>query len=189
MMDRPTRDPTTGGAMHRGGDDTIVRSPRTESPAGERSAFNFRERESAAPRHDAHHEGSDESIPELLRRLTDQGSHLAQQQAKLVEAEVRSSVNDLKEAAGAMAGAAVVGIAGLGVLLMGLSFLLGEAMDLWLATLIVAAATLAGAYAMFAAGRKKLQSSSFDVERSRRTLERAPGAISGQNEEGRRNGR
>ncbi|MFN3388184.1 MAG: phage holin family protein [Allosphingosinicella sp.] len=189
MIDRPTRDPTTGGAMGEAGDDTFVRTPRADSPAAERSAFAFRERESAAPRHDARHGASDESIPELLRRLTDQGSHLAQQQAKLVEAEVRSSVNDLKEAAGAMAGAGVVAIAGLGVLLMGLSFLLGEAMDLWLATLIVAAATLAGAYAMFAAGRKKLQASALDAERTRRTLERAPGAISGHEEKGRRNGR
>ena len=184
-MDRPTRDPMPGGAMGDEGGDTLARTPRTEIPVTERSAFNFRERESGT----AARGGSDESIPELLRRLADQGSHLAQQQAKLVEAEVRSSVNDLKEAAGAMAGAAVVGIAGLGVLLMGLSFLLGEAMDLWLATLIVAAATLAGAYAMFAAGRSKLQSGPLDVERSRRTLERAPGAISGHSKEGLRNDR
>jgi hypothetical protein len=134
------------------------------------SAFKFRQQD-------------DESIPQLLRRLADQGSHLAQQQGKLIEAEVRSSVGDLKEAVGAMAGAAVVGIAGLGVLLMGISFLLAEFMDLWLATLLVAAATLAGAYAMFTAGRKKLQSSSFSADRSRRTLERAPGAISGNTNE------
>ena len=150
---------------------------RMDQPPAERSAFNF----------DSH--GGDESIPDLLRRLADQGSHLAQQQAKLVEAEVRSSVNDLKMAAGAMAGAAVVGIAGLGVLLMGIAFLLGEAMELWLATLIVAAATLAGAYAMYMAGQKKLQSSSLDMERTRRTLERAPDAISGNSSEGRRHDR
>ena len=150
---------------------------RMDDPAKDRSAFNFSDR------------AGDESIPDLLRRLADQGSHLAQQQAKLVEAEVRSSVNDLKQAAGAMAGAAVVGIAGLGVLQMGLAFLLGEAMDLWLATLIVAAATLAGAYAMYMAGQKKLQSSSLDIERTRRTLERAPDAISGNSSEVRRHDR
>lgn len=150
-----------------------------DARAGERSAFNFGERGSSG----------DESIPDLLRRLADQGSHLAQQQAKLVEAEVRSSVNDLKMAAGAMAGAAVVGIAGLGVLLMGIAFLLGEAMELWLATLIVAAATLAGAYAMYMAGQKKLQSSSLDIERTRRTLERAPDALSGNTSGGPRNDR
>jgi len=110
-----------------------------------RSPFNFR------PAADGQ-----ESIPDLLRQLADQGSHLAQQQVSLVQAEVRESVNDLKLAVGAMAGAAVVGIAGLGVLLMGLSYLLAEAMELWLATLIVAGTTLLGAFLLFLAGRKKM---------------------------------
>lgn len=139
----------------------------------DRSAFNFRAREDEA------------GIPELLRRLADQGSQLAEQQAQLVKAEIRSSVQDLKQAAGAMAGAAILGLVGLGVLLMGVSFLLGEVMELWLATLIVAAATLAGAYAMFAAGRSKLQSGSLDMDRTRHTIERAPDAISGDTNEGR----
>ena len=179
MKDRGAGDAATGRVG-----EPIGRDPRTREPLGEpievreSGAFNFRDRG-----------GDDESIPELLRRLADQGSHLAQQQTKLVEAEVRSSVADLKEAAGAMAGAGVVAIAGLGVLLMGLSFLLAEAMDLWLATLIVAALTLGAAYAMYAAGRKKLQSSSMGVDRTRRTLERAPGAITGTSNEGTRNGR
>ena len=126
---------------------------------------------------------SEESIPDLVRRLAEEGSHLAEQQLKLIEAEVRSGVNDLKESAGAMAGAAILGITGLGVLLMGLSFLVAKALPLWLATLLVAAVTLAGAYAMFLAGRKKLQSSSLSAERTRRTLERAPEAISGNTSE------
>lgn len=124
-----------------------------------------------------------ESIPDLVRQLTEQGAHLAQQQANLVQAEIRAGVDDLKQAAGAMAGAAVLGLAGLGVLLMGLSYLLAEAMELWLATLIVAAVTLGIAYAMFAAGRKKMQSSSLSVDHTRRTLERAPDAISGTQQE------
>ena len=145
-----------------------------------RSAFEFGDRRGGV---------NDEGIGDLLRRLADQGSELAQQQMELVQAEIRASVTDLKEAAGAMAGAAVVGLAGLGVLLMGLSFLLGEVMELWLATLIVAALTLAGAYALFVGGRKKLQSSSLSMERTRRTLERAPDSISGNTSQGRSNGR
>lgn len=132
-----------------------------------RSAFGFEQSERR------------ESIPDLLRQLTEQGAHLAQQQASLVQAEVRSGVTDIKEAAGAMAGAAVLGLAGLGVTLMGVAYLLAEAVDLWLATLIVGLVTLAGAYAMFASGRSKLQSGSLSVDRTRRTMERAPGAISG----------
>lgn len=180
MSDRTRKGAGPGGPITGGpstGDPASRQPPMHESiggatPERDRSAFKFRQQD-------------DEGIGELLRRLTDQGSHLAQQQAALVQAEVRSSVNDLKAAVGAMAGAAVVGIAGLGVLLMGISFLLAEIMDLWLATLLVAAATLAGAYAMFAGGQKKLQSSSLGADRSRRTIERAPEAISGNTNEDR----
>lgn len=153
--------------------DVAARPPGRASPATkpEKSAFGFDRR------------GDDDSIGELLRRLTDQGTHLAEKQAELVRAELRSSVDDVKQAAGAMAGAAVLGLAGLGVTLMGVAFLLGEAMNLWLATLIVGVATLIGAYAMYAAGREKLNSSSMSAERTRRTLDRAPDAISGKTED------
>ena len=155
-------------------DDNRTREPRIrashdqqQSAQGERGAFQFSERT------------GEQSIPDLVRQLTQQGSELAQKQLDLVQAEVRSGMNDLKQAAGAMAGAAVLGIAGLGVLLMGVAYLLAEFMPLWAATLIVAVATLAGAYAMFAAGQKKIESTSLDVDRTRRTLSRAPSAISG----------
>lgn len=62
-------------------------------------------------------------------------------------------------------------------------------MKLWLATLIVGWVTLAAAYAMFAAGKKKLQSGSLSVDRTRRTIERAPGAISGNQNEVHNHGR
>ena len=130
-----------------------------------------------------------EDIPGLLRQLTEQGSHLAQQHANLIQAEIRWGVHDIKAAAGAMAGAAVVGLAGFGVFLMGIAYLLDEVMHLWLATLIVGVAALGIAYAMFAAGKKKLQSGSLNVDRTRRTLERAPEAISGNRERMQNNGR
>lgn len=142
-----------------------------------RSAFGFEQSERR------------DTIPDLIRQLTEQGAHLAQQQANLVQAEIRSGVNDMKAAAGAMAGAAIVGLAGLGVTLMGVAYLLAEAMELWLATLIVGLVTLGIAYAMFAGGKKKLQSSSLSVDRTRRTVERAPGAISGHQNEVRNHGR
>jgi hypothetical protein len=116
--------------------------------------------------------GRKDSIPDLVRQLTEQGTHLAQQQVSLVQAEVRDSINDLK--------------VGAGVMLMGLAYLLDEFMQLWLATLIVAAVTLGVAYAMFTSGKKKMQSKSMSVERTRRTLERAPSAIAGQREGGAR---
>jgi hypothetical protein len=130
-----------------------------------------------------------DNIPDLIRQLTDQGAHLAEQQANLIQAEIRSSVEDMKQAAGAMAGAAVVGLAGIGVFLMGVAYLLAETMGLWLATMIVGAVALIGAYAMFASARTKLQSGSLSVDRTRRTLERAPDAISGSHERTHSNGR
>ena len=44
-----------------------------------------------------------ETIPDLIRQLTEQGAHLAQQQANLVQAEIRSGIQDMKAAGGAMA--------------------------------------------------------------------------------------
>lgn len=154
--------------------DPIAVRPAGEAPPAretEKSAFGFERR------------GGDEGIGELLRRLADQGGHLAEKQAELLRAEVRSAVTDLKMAAGEVAGAAVLGLAGLGVTLMGLAFLLGEVMSLWLATLIVGVAALLGAFAMYEAARSNLKSKSMSAERTRRTVERAPDAVSGEKED------
>ena len=122
---------------------------------------------------------SGDTVISLIRQLTEQAAQLAQQQAELIRAEVSESVNGLKLGVASMAGAAVVAIAGLGVLLMGLAYALAEVMELWAATLIVAVATLLLALVMFMSGRKKMTAANFDVERSRRTIARAPSAVTG----------
>ncbi len=117
--------------------------------------------------------GGDDNIVDLLRQLVGQGSHLAEQQLSLIKAEIRESTNDVKTAVGAMAGAAVVGIAGLGVVLMGLGYLLGDAIDnVGLGTLIVGLATLALAYLLYRAGAKKMSASNLAPDRTQRTLQR-----------------
>lgn len=121
----------------------------------------------------------DAGVADLLRQLADQGSHLAQQQAALIQAEVGSSIDDLKVGVGEFAGAAVVGVAGLGVILMALAYLLAERMDLWLATLIVGVAALLIAYILYRAAAKKMSATRLAPNRSKRTLERTPGAASG----------
>lgn len=123
--------------------------------------------------------GDDSNVIDLVKRLTDQGAHLAQQQAALIQTEVQSSIDDLKLAIGGMAGAAVVGIAGLGVILMGIAFLLGTAMELWLATLIVGIATLVVAFLLYKAGAKKMSAAHLTPDRTKRTLKRTPGAATG----------
>ena len=123
---------------------------------------------------------SDANLGELIRQLTHQGSHLAEQQLNLVNAEVRESVGEVKTAVGAMAGAAVVGIAGLGVTLMGLAYLLGDAIDnVGLATLIVGIATLALAYVLYSSGSRKMSGTNLSPDRTVRTLERTPDAARG----------
>jgi hypothetical protein len=116
-----------------------------------------------------------DNIVDLVKQLATQGSHLAEQQLTLVKAEIREATGELKTAIGSMLGAAVVGIAGLGVVLMGLAYLLGDAIDnLGLATLIVGIATLALAYVLYSGGSKKMSSTHLAPERSQRTLERTP---------------
>lgn len=124
--------------------------------------------------------GGGDNLAELIRQLTHQGTHLAEQQLNLVKAEVRESTNEVKAAVGAMAGAAVVGIAGLGVTLMGLAYLLGQAIDnVGLATLIVGVATLVLAYVLYSTGSKKMSATHLAPDRTVRTLERTPDAATG----------
>jgi hypothetical protein len=119
-------------------------------------------------------------VVDLLRQLAGQSSHLAEQQLNLIKAEIREATNDVKLAAGGMAGAAVVGIAGLGVVLMGIAYLLGDAIDnLGLATLIVGAATLALAYLLYRSAAAKMSSTQLTPDRSQRTLQRTPDAVRG----------
>ncbi len=111
-----------------------------------------------------------------MKQLATQGSHLAEQQLKLVKAEIRESTAEMKTAVGGLVGAAVVGMAGLGVLLMGLAFLLGQAIDnVALATLIVGAATLGLAYVLYSSASKKMRDthlpqSAANAPNGRRTL-------------------
>jgi hypothetical protein len=124
--------------------------------------------------------GNSDNVVDLLKQLVGQGSHLAEQQLALIKAEVRDSTNELKAAVGSMAGAAVVGLSGLGVTLMGLAYLLGDAIDnVPLATLIVGLVTLGIAYALYSAGAKKMQATHLYPERTQRTLQRTPDAVRG----------
>lgn len=152
-----------------------TRAPGQSSPAprDESSAFSFNRRR------------DDQSLTELVSDLAHQGGHLAEQQSRLIQAEVGSAIGDLKESIAAFAGAAILGIAALGVFLMAISFLLGSAMPLWVGTLIVAIVSLGVAYAMCIVGRKKLESKAMTLERTRHTIERAPAAIAGNESEAR----
>jgi hypothetical protein len=120
------------------------------------------------------------NIVDLISRLTQQGAHLAQEQVSLVQAEMREGVNDIKEAVTALLGAAVVGIAALGVLLMGAGYLLGDAIDnIGLGILIVGIVAAIIAAIMFASARKKVSAANLKPERTIRTAGDTPEAVTG----------
>ncbi len=124
--------------------------------------------------------GGGENVVDLLKQLAGQGSHLAEQQLALIKAEIRESTNEIKAAVGAMAGAAVVGLAGTVVVLLGLGYLLGDAIDnLGLAVLVVGLATLGIAYFLYRAGSNKMSAAHLSPDRSQRTLQRTPDAVRG----------
>jgi uncharacterized membrane protein YqjE len=122
----------------------------------------------------------DDNVVELVKRLSQQGTHLAQEQLNLVKAEMREAVADLKRSIVTLLAAAVLGISGLGVTLMGIAYLLGDAIDdRDLATLLVGVTVLIIALALFAAGRKKLAASNLKPARTIDTAERIPDAVTG----------
>ena len=124
--------------------------------------------------------GGGDNIVDLLRELVGQGTHLADQQISLMKAEVRESAADIKTAVGGMLGAAVVGISGLGVVLMGIAYLLADAIDnTGLATLIVGAVTLVLAYVLYRGAATKMSTTHLAPERTQRTLQRTPDAVRG----------
>ncbi len=125
--------------------------------------------------------GGSDNIVDLVRQLAGQGSHLAEQQLSLVKAEIREATTDLKMAIGGMAGAAVVGVAGLGVTLMGLAYLLAQVIENFgLATLIVGLATLMLAYVLYNGAAKKMSAAQLTPDRTQRSLERTPDIARGE---------
>jgi F0F1-type ATP synthase assembly protein I len=120
------------------------------------------------------------NIVDLVGKLTRQGAHLAQEQVALMQAEMREAVTDLKAAAAAYAGAAVVGLAGLGVTLMGLGYLLGDAIDnVPLGILIVGIVSLILAGILYSAASSKTKAANLKPERTIRTLEDTPDIVTG----------
>ncbi len=125
--------------------------------------------------------GGSDNIVDLLRDLVNQGSHLADQQLSLIKAEVRESARDIKSAAGGLMGAAVVGISGLGVLLMGLAYILADAIEnLGWATIIVGAVALLLAFILYRSAAAKMDATQIAPDRTQRTLQRTPDVVRGE---------
>lgn len=124
--------------------------------------------------------GGDDNVVDLIGKLTGQSAQLAQQQVALVQAEMREAVSDIKQVIVSMLTAAVLGIAGLGVTLMGIAYVIGDAIDdRDLATLLVGIVTLIIAGILYMGARKKMEASNITPDRSIETVERTPAAMRG----------
>ena len=121
-----------------------------------------------------------DNVVDLIGQLTSQGAHLAQEQVALMQAEVREAATDIKQAIAAYAGAAVLGLTGLGVTATGLGFWLGDAIDnLPLGIIIVGVVTLIVAAVLYSSARAKTAAAHLKPERSIRTASDTPDVLTG----------
>jgi hypothetical protein len=98
----------------------------------------------------------EQSLAELLRRLSEQSSRLAHQEVELAKAEMTVKARQLGIGAGAFGGAAIVALFALGALVATAILALATAMNAWLAALIVAVVLGAVAGALALAGRERV---------------------------------
>lgn len=121
-----------------------------------------------------------DNVVDLIGQLTSQGAHLAQEQVALMQAEVREAANDVKAAIGAYAGAAVLGLTGLGVTLTGLGWWLGDALDnIPLGIVIVGVVTLIVAAILYSSAKSKTAATHLKPERTIRTVQDTPDVLHG----------
>jgi hypothetical protein len=129
--------------------------------------------------------GEERSLAELTKQLSDQASTLARKEVELAKAEMSLKAKRLGFGAGAFGAAGLIGVLALGALTAAAILGLAEAVDAWLAALIVAGvyAGIAGVLALI--GRRRVQagtppvperaieSSKEDVEAAKRSAKEA----------------
>lgn len=91
--------------------------------------------------------GSDQSVGQLLRELSQESSTLVRQEVALAKAELTQKAKQAGKGAGLLVAAAVIGLALLGALTAFLIALIALALPVWLAALVVTVF-----YALLAAG-------------------------------------
>jgi uncharacterized membrane protein len=96
------------------------------------------------------------SAAELVKQVSEQTQRLIRQELALARLEISDKVKHAGIGAGMLAGAALVGLFGLGTLVAVLVLVLATAVDAWLAALIVAAALLALAGLLAVAGKGQI---------------------------------
>jgi Putative Actinobacterial Holin-X, holin superfamily III len=96
-------------------------------------------------------------VGELVKQLSEQTSTLVRQEMDLAKAELTERGKAAGAGAGLLGGAGLIGLLAAGALTAFLILLLSEAMDAWLAALIVAVVYGAGAALLALSGRDRIR--------------------------------
>ena len=116
---------------------------------------------------------NDFTIGELLKQLTQDASHLAQQEVALAKAEVRESVSAMQKAAVSFGLAAAVALPGIMALTAFFVIVLSNAFDSWaIGSIVVAVVLLAVAGLMVQRARAALQKPALGLPETRASLAR-----------------
>jgi hypothetical protein len=99
----------------------------------------------------------DRPTGELLRELSNQTTTLVKQELDLAKAELQEKGKQAGVGAGMFGGAGIFGVGAFAALTAGVIAALSEAMDTWLAALIVAVVYAAVAGVMAMTGKKKVK--------------------------------
>ena len=99
----------------------------------------------------------DASLAELMRKLSEQSSLLARREVELAKAELAAKGRSLGIGAGDLGAAGLVAVLALGALTATVILALAQAMDAWLAALIVTVVMAAVAAALGLAGRNRIR--------------------------------
>lgn len=126
-----------------------------------------------------------QSLSELTRQLSEQTTTLARMEVELAKAELQEKGKQIGIGAGAFGGAGLFGFYAFGALTATLILALAEAVDPWLAALIVTVvyAAIAGVLALVGRGRvekgtpptpeRAIESTKEDVETAKRSAKEA----------------
>lgn len=119
----------------------------------------------------------DASIGGLLRQLTREVPELFTKELALAKAEMQQSLTTLKAGIAAVAGGAIVLLAGFIILLMAAVYGLGTVMPLWLAALIVGGITVIAGFIMLQSGKKHFEPSHFTPDRTLHAMQQDKEAL------------
>ena len=112
----------------------------------------------------------EQSIGELLGRLSEQMSALVRQEVELAKVELREKGRRAGAGAGLIGAGGLLGLGAFAALTTTLILVLATFLDAWLAALIVTVAYAAGAAALAVSGKQKVQAISPVPEQTIETL-------------------